>query len=67
MITFTSIKTLKHKRPKLPVTIGRFTLDHFYNTTKPTFAVYERNELVCVCLYRCGAEEVIKRLNKTEG
>ncbi len=51
------------KRPKLPVQTGAFTLDYFYNTGHPTFAVYEGDKLVCVCVYRCGAEEVIKRLN----
>ena len=51
------------KRPKLPVQIGAFTLDYFYNTGHPTFAVYEGSDLVCVCVYRCGAEEVIRRLN----
>ncbi len=55
------------KRPKLPITIGGYTLDYFYNTSRPTFAVYDKDmELVCVCLYRCGAEEVIKRLSARE-
>ena len=53
----------KVKRPKLPVQIGAFTLDYFYNTGHPAFGVYEGSKLVCVCVYRCGAEEVIRRLN----
>lgn len=29
------------------------------------FAVYAGEELVCVCVYRKGAAEVIRRLNET--
>ena len=28
------------------------------------FAVYEKDELVCVCLYKKGATEVVRRLKE---
>jgi hypothetical protein len=50
---------------KLPVRDGEFWIDHFYGGgSHPFFAVYEGNNLVCV--YRKGAEEILKRLAKAQ-
>jgi len=50
---------------KLPIRSGEFWLDHFHGgASHPYFGVYEGDKLVCVCVYRKGAEEVIKRLVK---
>ncbi len=52
---------------KLPVRDGEFWIDHFYRGgSHPCFGVYEGNDLVCVCLYRKGAEEVLKRLARVQ-
>ena len=51
---------------KLPITDGEFWIDHFYGgSSHPYFAVYEESNLVCICVYRKGAEEVLRRLVKT--
>ncbi len=48
---------------KLPVRSGEFWIDHFYGGgSHPYFAVYEGSNLVCICVYRRGAEEVLRRL-----
>ena len=52
---------------KLPIKSGDFLLDHFFGgATHPYFAIWEVREkafqLVCVCVYRKGAEEVLRRL-----
>lgn len=50
---------------RLPITDGEFWIDHFYGgSSHPYFAVYEGNELICLCVYRKGAEEVLRRLAK---
>ena len=52
---------------KLPVRNGALWIDHFHGGSgHPFFAVYEGSELVCVCVYRKGAEEVLKRLAKIQ-
>ena len=52
---------------KLPVRDGEFWIDHFYaGNSHPYFGVYEGNNLVCVCVYRKGAEEVLRRLAKDQ-
>jgi len=52
---------------KLPVKDGEFWVDHFYRDgSHPYFGVYEGNNLVCVCVYRKGAEEVLRRLLKVK-
>ena len=52
---------------KLPITHGEFWIDHFYGgSSHPYFGVYEGNNLVCVCVYRKGAEEVLRRLAKAQ-
>ncbi len=52
---------------KLPIRDGELSIDHFYGgASHPYFAVYEGNNLVCVCVYRKGAEEVLKRLAKVQ-
>ncbi len=52
---------------KLPITDGKFWIDHFYGGgSHPYFGVYEGNSLVCVCVYRKGAEEVLRRLAKAQ-
>ncbi len=52
---------------KLPYREGDLWIDHFYGgASHPYFAVYEGNNLVCVCVYRKGAEEVLKRLSKPQ-
>ena len=51
---------------KLPVRDGEHWIDHFYGGSHPCFALYEGNELICVCLYRKGAEEVLRRLTKAK-
>ena len=52
---------------KLPVRNGALWIDHFHGGSgHPFFAVYEGSELVCVCVYRKGAEEVMKRLAKIQ-
>ena len=52
---------------KLPIRDGDFWIDHFYGGgSHPYFGVYEGNNLVCVCVYRKGAEEVLKRLAKVQ-
>ena len=51
---------------KLPITDGEFWVDHFYeHASHPYFGVYEGENLICVCVYRKGAEEVLRRLVKT--
>ncbi len=48
---------------KLPVREGEFRMDHFHGgASRPYFGVYEGDTLVCVCVYRKGAEEVLRRL-----
>ena len=50
---------------KLPITHGEFWIDHFYGGgSHPYFGVYEEGNLVCV--YRKGAEEVLRRLAKAQ-
>lgn len=50
---------------KLPLKDGEFWIDHFNGgASHPYFGVYEGNNLVCVCVYRKGAEEVLRRLVK---
>jgi hypothetical protein len=52
---------------KLPVRNGALWIDHFHGGSgHPFFAVYEGSELICVCVYRKGAEEVLKRLAKIQ-
>ena len=52
---------------KLPMRDGEFWIDHFYGgSSHPYFGVYEGNNLVCVCVYRKGAEEVLRRLAKAQ-
>ncbi len=52
---------------KLPITHGEFWIDHFYGGgSHPYFGVYEGGNLVCVCVYRKGAEEVLRRLAKAQ-
>ena len=52
---------------KLPVRKGEFWVDHFYRgASHPCFGVYEGDNLVCVCVYRKGAEEVLRRLVKSQ-
>ncbi len=52
---------------KLPIRDGELSIDHFYGgVSHPYFAVYEGKSLVCVCVYRKGAEEVLKRLAKAQ-
>jgi len=52
---------------KLPVRNGALWIDHFHGGGgHPFFAVYEGSELICVCVYRKGAEEVLKRLAKIQ-
>ena len=52
---------------KLPIRVGEFWVDHFFGgASHPYFAVYEGLNLVCVCVYRKGAEEVLRRLAKTQ-
>ena len=48
---------------KLLYYIGNFWIDRFYGGSRhPYFAVYEKLQLVCICVYRKGAEEVLRRL-----
>ena len=52
---------------KLPIKSGDFFLDHFFGgASHPYFGVWEIRgkvfQLVCVCVYRKGAEEVLRRL-----
>ena len=55
----------EYKKKKLPYYVGNFWIDHFYGGgSHPWFAVYEGLKLVCVCVYRKGAEEVLRRLTK---
>ena len=54
---------------KLPIKNGDFFLDHFFGgASHPYFGIWEVREeafeLVCVCVYRKGAEEVLRRLTK---
>ena len=52
---------------RLPIRDGEFWIDHFYaGGSHPYFGVYEGNSLVCVCVYRKGAEEVLRRLAKAQ-
>ncbi len=52
---------------KLPIRNGEYWVDHFYGGgSHPYFGVYEGNNLVCVCVYRRGAEEVLRRLTRPE-
>ncbi len=52
---------------KLPVRKGELWIDHFHGSGgHPYFGVYEGNSLVCVCVYRKGAEEVLRRLVKAQ-
>ena len=52
---------------RLPYRVGNFWIDHFYGGgSHPYFALYEGNELVCVCVYRRGAEEVLRRLTESQ-
>ena len=52
---------------KLPITDGEFSINHFNaGGGHPYFAVYEGSRLVCVCVYRKGAEEVLRRLTKVQ-
>ena len=52
---------------KLPYSVGTFWIDHFYGGgSHPYFAIYEGYNLVCVCVYRKGAAEVLRRLTKTQ-
>ena len=52
---------------KLPIRDGELWIDHFYGGgSHPYFGVYEGNDLVCVCVYRKGAEEVLRRLAKAQ-
>jgi hypothetical protein len=55
---------------KLPIKVGDFFVDHFFGGgSHPYFGVWETREgfqLVCVCVYRKGAEEVLRRLTKPQ-
>jgi len=53
---------------KLPIKAGEYWVDHFFRGTgnHPYFAVYQKLQLVCVCVYRKGAEEVLRRLTKPQ-
>ena len=52
---------------RLPVREGEFWIDHFYRSgSHPCFGVYEGENLICVCVYRKGAEEVLRRLAKAQ-
>ncbi len=52
---------------KLPISAGEFWIDHFYSgNSHPYFGVYEGDNLVCVCVYRKGAEEVLRRLANSQ-
>jgi hypothetical protein len=52
---------------KLPYSIGKYWIDHFFGgASHPYFAVYEGMNLVCVCVYRKGAEEVLRRLAESQ-
>ncbi len=43
---------------KLPVTDRELRIDHFHGgSSHPYFGVYEGDDLICVCVYRKGAEE----------
>ena len=60
-------KLNEYKKRKLPYYVGNFWIDHFYGGgSHPYFGVYEGLNLVCVCVYRKGAEEVLRRLTKTQ-
>ena len=52
---------------KPPIRDGKFWIDHFYGGGgRPYFAVYEGNNLICVCVYRKGAKELLRRLVKPQ-
>lgn len=52
---------------KLPLRDGELWIDHFHRGgSHPYFGVYEGENLVCVCVYRKGAEEVMRRLSKVQ-
>ena len=52
---------------RLPITDGEFWVDHYYQgASHPCFGVYEGENLICVCVYRKGAEEVLRRLAKAQ-
>jgi len=52
---------------RLPIRDGEFWIDRFYGGgSHPFFGVYEGSSLICVCVYRKGAEEVLRRLAKTQ-
>lgn len=52
---------------KLPIKVGDYWIDHFWGGgSHPWFGVYEGLKLVCVCVYRKGAEEVLRRLTKPQ-
>ncbi len=51
----------------LPLRDGGFWIDHFFGGgSHPYFGVYEGTRLVCVCVCRKGAEEVLRRLARIE-
>lgn len=57
------------KRPKLPITVKNYFLDHYFGSgSHPYFGVWEIKgsefELICATVYRKGAEEVMRRLTE---
>jgi hypothetical protein len=53
------------KRLPMPIRVKDFWIDHFWGGgSHPWFAVYEGRNLVCVTVYRRGAEEVLRRLTE---
>jgi hypothetical protein len=54
---------LTRYRVPVPIQIGNFTLtrrDRFWEVRDPA------GELVCITVYKCGAQEVIRRLREKE-
>ena len=45
-------------------TIGKFWIKKYGETRY--FGVYDGNKLICVCVYKRGAREVVRRLRELE-